>query len=319
MKIVSINEAVSILEDGGILGIPTETVYGLAANGLNESAVKKVFEAKGRPSDNPLILHVNSMEMLKKIVKSVSVDSEVLINKYWPGPLTMVFDKSSIVPNIVTAGLDTVCVRMPRQKITLELIKKLGFPLAAPSANKSGRPSPTDIKMLEKEMPDIAALDGGVTELGIESTVIDVRGDVPVLYRLGSLSVEVIEEALGKKLVTSKEIKSPGQLYKHYSPHGDIVLFNSNHNINDNPFNNARNTNFGIICSTTMVRKYRKMDILDLGINAKEHAKNLFQLLHRTEELGWKKIFVDLADVDTGSGLANTVVERLRRAAASSI
>lgn len=317
MRIVSINEAVSILENGEIIGIPTETVYGLAADGLNEKAVKKIFEAKGRPANNPLILHVNSELMLRKVVKSISEDSKLLINRFWPGPLTLVFDKSSIVPDIVTAGLDTVCVRMPKQKITLELIRKMGAPLAAPSANKSGRPSPTDIKMLEKEMPDICALDGGVTELGVESTVIDVRNDSPVLYRLGSLSVESIEEALGKKLIQSSEIKSPGQLYKHYSPQGDIVLFNSNDKQNYKPSSKEKDIKAGVICSTSMVRKYRKMEILDLGKDASEHAKNLFHLLHKTEELGWKKIFVDLADVDTGNGLADTVVERLRRAAST--
>jgi L-threonylcarbamoyladenylate synthase len=317
MKIVSISDAVALLKDGGIVGIPTETVYGLAADGLNEQAVRAVFEAKGRPVDNPLILHVNSRRMLDKLVRGVSAQSEILMEKFWPGPLTLVFDKSDLVPDIVTAGLDTVCIRMPRQHLTLDLIKRLKSPLAAPSANRSGRPSTTDVVMFRREMPDVPVMDGGVTEIGVESTVVDARTDQCFLLRQGGVSVKSIEEIVNKKLIRSEEIRSPGQLHRHYSPSGKIILFDSSKSTDEllKEFVENKVSEWGVICDSSKINDYRNASILDIGRNSKEHAKNLFHLLHKTEDLGWKRVLVDLDGIDTGEGIADTVIERLRRAA----
>lgn len=333
MKIVQQDEAVILLKRGDLVVVPTETVYGLAADGLNPEAVKKIFEAKERPSENPLILHVSSLNMLEGLVKNISIKSKILMQLFWPGPLTLVFDKKDLVPDIVTAGLDTVCVRMPKQDKTLSVIEALGKPLAAPSANKSGRPSPTNLSDLEKEMPDLAVIDGGQTELGLESTVIDARGEEVRVLRLGSLEIEKIENALGEKVVMiQKGLKahSPGQNFRHYSPNAQVILVwpwesfgEKISSDNKSPYATVEEAiadlydryKCGIICDSSREELYLGYDVLSLGNGSAEHAKNLFEALHKTEALFWDKVIVDMSKIDLGSGLALTVVERLKRAA----
>lgn len=335
MKKVSIDQAVEILRAGDLVCLPTETVYGLAADGFNLLAIEKIFEAKGRPKENPLILHVDSLEMVERLVSRIPKKAHDLMKAFWPGPLTLVLDKSDIVPKEVTAGLSTVCVRMPKQPDTLAVINKLGSPIAAPSANRSGRPSPTNLEDLEKEMPDIAVLDGGQTELGLESTVVDARGDQVEILRLGGLPIEEIEKVLGQKVRvigrdnTEIEIKSPGQMFKHYSPNGEVILIWPWESFGEKyaQANQARYTSVeeayadlydrfkcGIVASSEREKLYLGYEFLALGIDAKEQAKNLFQTLHRTESLGWEKVIVDMTGIDTNQALAEAVMERLKRA-----
>ena len=194
------DKAAEILKNGGLVAIPTETVYGLAANALNSESVKNIFAAKGRPGDNPLIVHISSMEELYPLVEEVPEKAKILAERFWPGPLTMIFKKSSIIPDEVSAGLETVAVRMPSHKDAREIIKRSGLPLAAPSANTSGRPSPTNAKRVLEDMDGKidAVFDGGNCEYGVESTVITLVGDVPTLLRPGGITYTQLCDALGE-------------------------------------------------------------------------------------------------------------------------
>lgn len=234
-EIKKLEGAARIIKSGGTVVFPTETVYGLGANGLDSASVKKIFEAKGRPSDNPMILHISDMEMLSEIALKISTKAKMLIERFWPGPLTMVFEKSDKVPYEATGGLDTVAVRMPSHPAALKLISLSGLPIAAPSANISGRPSPT------KSMHVVEDLDGKVdmilsgddSKIGLESTVIDLTEDNPVLLRPGSITVKELEEVLGeikvdksisRKVNPGEKVRSPGMKYRHYAPKGDMIL-----------------------------------------------------------------------------------------------
>lgn len=234
-----IDMAARILLEGGLVAFPTETVYGLGANALNPSAVKKIFLAKGRPVDNPLILHIQHIDDLKTFARNVSRKANKLAREFWPGPLTLVLEKSQRVPQITTGGLDTIAVRIPSDIISLSLIRAAGIPVAAPSANVSGRPSPTRASHVIEDLYGKVDLimDGGRTRIGLESTVIDMTSTVPVLLRPGGLPLERIREVIGKisihssivnpekdRLKSNKRYKSPGMKYRHYSPKADLIL-----------------------------------------------------------------------------------------------
>lgn len=226
-----IKEAAEVIKKGGTVAFPTETVYGLGAAALNPEAIRKVFKAKGRPSDNPLIVHIADIGDIVPIVKRPSKAALALIDRFWPGPLTIILKKKKIVPDIVTGGLDTVAVRMPDNKIALSLIKKAGVPLVAPSANLSGKPSPTRAKDVDADLYgkiDVI-IDGGKTRIGIESTVIDMTTSPPTLLRPGGLPVEEIEKVTGplRGLLVSHEnmpARSPGMKYRHYAPKARMVI-----------------------------------------------------------------------------------------------
>ena len=236
----SVQEASKILLSGNLVGIPTETVYGLASDAFNPEAVMKIFQVKGRPADNPLIVHISKFSELQNLVNNISDKAKILADKFWPGPLTMIFKKKNIIPDVVTAGLDCVAVRMPSLKITRDLISKVGHPLAAPSANLSGKPSPTSYKHvlddLNGKIP--AILKGPDCIIGVESTVIDVSSDKITLLRPGKISPEDISLALNEKIFVDKsvdnliidlnEIKSPGIKYKHYAPKTKVILIKGN-------------------------------------------------------------------------------------------
>jgi L-threonylcarbamoyladenylate synthase len=221
--------AAEIIKRGGLVAFPTETVYGLGADALNPEAIRKVFYAKGRPSDNPLIVHIANIKDIDSLAKRVKKTAITLMQKFWPGPLTVVLNKRRKVPDIVTAGGDTVAVRMPDNKIALALISASGVPIVAPSANLSGRPSPTRPRDVIADMMGRVDLiiDGGQTEIGIESTVIDMTTLPPQILRPGIITVEEIESIIGKVIVSdmySGAPKSPGLKYRHYAPQAEMII-----------------------------------------------------------------------------------------------
>lgn len=215
-----------IIKAGGTVAFPTETVYGLGANALDSTAVAKIFRAKNRPADNPLIVHVSSYEMLSMIAKDIPASAERLMDCFWPGTLTVILKRKDIVPDITTGGLDTVAVRMPSHEIALALIREAGVPIAAPSANISGMPSPTRMEHVIRDMDGKidAVIEGGQCRIGIESTVIDFTVVPPVLLRPGGLCLEEITGCIGRVDVGAESVKSPGMRYTHYSPRTKLVL-----------------------------------------------------------------------------------------------
>lgn len=228
-------EAAEILRNGGLVAFPTETVYGLGGNALDEEAAKKIYAAKGRPSDNPLIAHISCMEELGALVEAVSEAGRKLAETYWPGPLTLVFPKSEKVPYGTTGGLETVAVRMPSDPVANRLIRLAGVPVAAPSANTSGRPSPTTAEHVWQDLAGKIAMivDGGPVGIGLESTIVDVSGEVPVILRPGAITREMLKEVLGEvemdpaitgPVNENVRPKAPGMKYRHYAPKGDLVL-----------------------------------------------------------------------------------------------
>lgn len=232
-----LEQAADIIRNGGLVAFPTETVYGLGADALNAEAVAAIYEAKGRPSDNPMIVHISAFEDMIKLTSELSDDTRLMMESFWPGPLTMVVKKKDGVPDRTTGGLETVAVRMPDSEVALKLIAKSGCPIAAPSANISGSPSPTRAKDVIADMDGKieAVIDGPDCRVGIESTVIDMTGDIPVILRPGILTAEKISEALGKDVVYDKALskkpedddfkpKSPGMKYRHYAPKADMII-----------------------------------------------------------------------------------------------
>ncbi len=227
------------LSEGKLVVFPTETVYGLGADALNPHSIHQIFVAKGRPSDNPLIVHISDMDQLDRLVREVTDTSKKLMEAFWPGPLTMVMKKSAIIPEIITAGLDTVAIRMPSHKLARDLIRLSGVPVAAPSANLSGSPSPTSERHVIDDLNgrvDVI-IRGGDTQVGLESTVLDVTCDPPKILRPGQITYEDIEAVIGEvdydqHLIDHKEIpRSPGMKYTHYSPKAQVIIINGNKSV----------------------------------------------------------------------------------------
>lgn len=226
--IVSVEQAAKLIKSGQIAAFPTETVYGLGADAKNASAIKKTFDIKGRPSDNPLIVHISEIEQLSGLAVEIPDTFYTLAKNFWPGPITFVLKKDPSVPDIVSAGLNTVAVRMPNHPLALKLIKLTG-PLTAPSANRSGRPSPTKPNHIKEDYGDeLAVVDGGISTIGLESTVLDLTATPPSILRPGAISKEMIEKVLGKKILLSSHEassgspKSPGLKYTHYKPKAEV-------------------------------------------------------------------------------------------------
>ena len=228
--------AAGILQNGGLVAFPTETVYGLGGDGLRTDAAKKIYEAKGRPSDNPLIIHIADMESLSRLTNQVPEKARILADKFWPGPLTMIFPKNEQVPYGTTGGLETVAVRMPSHPVALALIRESGVLIAAPSANTSGRPSPTKASHVKEDLEHKIdmILDGGTVGIGIESTIVDMTQEPPMILRPGYITKEMLEDAIGTvtidKAILSKadpslKPKAPGMKYKHYAPKGDLTIY----------------------------------------------------------------------------------------------
>lgn len=233
IKDEALTKAADFIKNGGLVAFPTETVYGLGGDGLNSEAASKIYKAKGRPSDNPLILHINDQKMLHKIVNDVNSMAKKIMTAFCPGPITLILPKSDIVPSSVTGGLDTVAVRMPDNDIARELIRLSNTPIAAPSANISGRPSPTTAQAVYNDLHDRIdmILDGGACHFGVESTIVDCTEDVPIILRPGAITKEMLEELfpvvkIDKAIIGENVVpKAPGMKYKHYAPKANMILF----------------------------------------------------------------------------------------------
>ena len=324
-------EAAQILRDGGLVAFPTETVYGLGANALDEAAAKKIYAAKGRPSDNPLIAHISCLEELKPLVAYIPEAGRKLAEAYWPGPLTMVFPKSDIVPYGTTGGLDTVAVRMPSDPVANRLIRLAGVPVAAPSANTSGRPSPTTAQHVWQDMEGKIEmiLDGGPVGIGVESTIVDVSGDVPTLLRPGAITMEMLRETVGRVEIDpaiqappSADLrpKAPGMKYRHYAPHADLQLVEGETDrvvevINDLVKEKlAEGKMVGVICTDETRARYPQGEVRSVGLRAKEEtiAHNLFAVLREFDDLKVDCIYSESFSKDH---LGQAIMNRLTKAA----
>ncbi|MBS6397954.1 MAG: threonylcarbamoyl-AMP synthase [Clostridiales bacterium] len=315
-----------ILRDGGLVAFPTETVYGLGANALDEEAAKKIYAAKGRPSDNPLIIHIADMEYLDKITAKVPKAAKRLAEAYWPGPLTMIFYKSACVPYGTTGGLDTVAVRMPSDKIALELIRKGGGYVAAPSANMSGRPSPTTAQHVYEDMEGKVPLilDGGPVPIGLESTIVDLTSETPTILRPGYISLEMVQAVLGEAQIDRGLIaadsgirpKAPGMKYRHYAPKADLRIVEGPMEqvvayINERA---AEAGKTGIICTEETKDRYAGGDIKCIGSRQDELsiASHLFAILREFDEDGVEAIYSESFEAP---GLGQAIMNRLLKAA----
>jgi len=320
-----------ILRNGGTVTFPTETVYGLGANALDEEAVQKIFKAKGRPSDNPLIVHIAGYEDLNKLILELPENAKRLIDEFWPGPLTLIFKKSSIVPKIVTGGLDTVAIRMPSHPIARLLIELAGVPIAAPSANLSGKPSPTKEKHVKDDLMGRvdAIICGGNAAVGVESTVLDVTSDTPMILRPGGVTKEELERAIGRvdidpALQESGETnlipKSPGMKYTHYSPDADVILISGDLDDMVNNIEKVRKDKedkgykVGIMATDETKDKYKGGAVISVGSRAQLQsvASNLFKVLREFDEMD---INIILAETFEEKGLGQAIMNRLMKAA----
>lgn len=306
-----VSEAKKFLEAGETVGIPTETVYGLAANALSGDAVLKIFTVKSRPYFDPLIVHTFSNAEIKKYVEDVPARAELLIDKFMPGPITVLLKKKKTIPDLVTSGLDTVAIRIPNHPLTLELLKRLSFPLAAPSANPFGYISPTCAQhvydQLHGKVPYI--LDGGSTEIGVESTIVGFEEDEAVVYRLGGLAIEEIENVIGKVKINLNEGSnpvSPGMLKSHYAPKKRLVIDESV---------NRRNDRTGVIGFDKYLEGISKENQILLSANGdlNEAAKNLFAAMRKLDDSDVAEI---IAVRFPDEGLGKAINDRLKRASA---
>lgn len=317
-----LNSAADILKAEGVVAIPTETVYGLAASALSNKAIDKVFLAKGRPQDNPLIVHIASMEMLPFVANDIPTSAYVLAEKFWPGPLTMVLKKSDNVCENVSRGLDTVAVRMPSDKIARKIIELSGLPLAAPSANTSGKPSPTTAAHVIEDLSGkidaiVASHDSSV---GVESTVISLVSNTPRLLRPGAVTVEELEAVLGEieidsavlnELKKEQKAASPGMKYKHYSPEAVVYLVEGEGEKFAEFVNDKQNS--VAICFAEDKNIKIPFIVYGSSVDSKMQAQNLFRVLREIDKKGYKTAYVH-APQKCGVGLA--VYNRLIRAAA---
>ncbi|HHV78808.1 MAG TPA: threonylcarbamoyl-AMP synthase [Firmicutes bacterium] len=331
----AVKAAAEVIRRGGLVAFPTETVYGLGANALDGTAVNSIFAAKGRPHDNPLIVHVARIEQVKPLVTEVSPTAELLMKRFWPGPLTLLFPKSDLVPPEVSAGLDTVAIRMPRHKVALSLILESGLPIAAPSANSSGRPSPTLARHVLEDLEgriDVV-LDGGPTGIGVESTVLDITSTPAVVLRPGGVTLEQLQEVLGENSVklheavlhpsrSPKKVTSPGMKYKHYAPRAEVLLVSGNlpdvvRRVTQLAYEMAAaGKKVGILaCAETAHLYPPEFKVLQTGSRdaLEEVAASLFSRLREFDELGMDVIVAE-AYPEKEMGVA--VMNRLIRAAA---
>jgi len=315
-----ISQAARILHAGGLVAFPTETVYGLGADALNANAVGKIFKVKRRPSYNPLIVHVSSAEAAQQLVRIWPATAEKLGNAFWPGPLTLVLPKRADVPGIVTAGLDSVALRVPAHPVALALLELSKLPVAAPSANRSTQLSPTTAQHVEKSMGDEVELilDGGATNLGIESTVIDLTGNRPALLRPGIISGEELQSIIGDIDVPGKAIQgsaprlSPGMLERHYAPRAAMVLFDPENLGGVRELIEKERAEGGIVGALLLTLPDLSLQHpIPMPLNPLSYARQLYSSLHSLDDLGCALILVE----KTPDGPAwAAIIDRLKRA-----
>lgn len=322
-----------VIKDGGLVAFPTETVYGLGGDALNPESSKKIYAAKGRPSDNPLIVHIADIQKLEKIVQNVPENAKKLADAFWPGPLTMIIKKSGLVPYQTTGGLDTVAVRMPAHPLALMFIKEAGGYVAAPSANLSGKPSPTKAGHVIHDMDgriDMILCADNETEgaIGIESTIIDMTGDVPMILRPGYITQKMISDIIGKTDAdtailgneTDEPPKAPGMKYRHYAPKGELVIVEGESQnvlkyINDKLFLHAqKGEKTGVIGTSEMIKSYRADSVKDAGRQGdmRSAASRLYAFLREFDDENVAYIY---SESFSREGVGQAVMNRLLKAA----
>jgi L-threonylcarbamoyladenylate synthase len=340
IDIDKINYAADVLKGGGLVVLPTETVYGLGANGLDKKAVEKIFIAKGRPSDNPLILHVAEKEQLEVLVKRVDEVSSKLIEAFWPGPLTLVMNKSEEVPQEVTSGIPTVAIRMPSHPVALSLIYAAGFPVAAPSANISGRPSPTRVEHVITDLDGKVDLiiDSGPCKVGLESTVLDISTGKPMVLRPGGIGLEDLKKVLGEVLLDAGSMengkgvipKSPGMKYTHYSPKAQLRIVSGD---SQNVITKIKELScqeeggkIGILATDETLDQYKgiksrdgfPITLISVG-KRKDKATIAAQFFHTLRKFDEEKVEVVLAEAIDESGIGLAIMNRMNKAAGYNI
>ncbi len=329
----AIKEAGDVIRRGGLVAFPTETVYGLGADGMDENASAKIYAAKGRPSDNPLILHIADISELDKITSEIPEKAKLLMDKFWPGPMTLIFKKKTEVPYGTTGGLETVAVRYPEHPVALELIREAGTPVAAPSANTSGRPSPTKADHVIDDMDGKIdmIIDGGQVGIGIESTIVDVTQDIPMILRPGYITKSMLEEIVGEvavdKVVEAKSVeelggdyapKAPGMKYKHYAPKAELTMY-------EGPINKVIETikkraeldekdgdKVGIIATDESKHCYTCGRVVSIGSRKDEDtiARGLYSILRDFDDMGVDVIYSEtFYDDDLGQAIMNRLIK----------
>lgn len=298
---------IQAIKNGDVVAFPTETVYGLGADVWNSEAIAKVFETKGRPSDNPLIIHVSDPEQINDFASEVPETAQLLIEEFWPGPLTLVFKKKPKVLDIVTAGLDTVAIRMPANEIALEFISKT-CPLVAPSANRSGAPSPTKASHIKADFgSSVLVIDGGSTQVGLESTVLDISGDQPMILRPGVIGKDQLEHVLNQTVLTddksSEKPKSPGQKYSHYKPKADVKWLHSEDEFEDT------SSLFLLLNAET-----EQQNVINYNQNFDKLAAELYDKFRQADLDGFKKVIIEPFDERYGSTVIPALLNRINKA-----
>jgi L-threonylcarbamoyladenylate synthase len=331
-----IREAASIIRNGGLVAFPTETVYGLGADALNAKAVLALFRAKRRPLDNPPIVHVGKFEDVYRLARAVPAKAEILMKTFWPGPLTLVFKRSSIVPDVTVAGLDTIAVRMPKHNVALALIRESGCPIAAPSANLAGRPSPTSAEHVLEDLGGRidAVLDAGPTRIGVESTVLDVTVDPPQILRPGGTPREALEAVLGRvelhpvaiaeRKLPVERARSPGMKHRHYAPKAKLIVVEGELSATVKKvmelvnLYRKRRVKVGVLATDETANLYEADIVKSLGSRSRLDviAKNLFRLLREFDAQG---VDVIIAEGVPTEGLGLAVMNRLRKASSYNI
>ena len=347
-----ISEAAEILKQGGLVAFPTETVYGLGGNGLDKEAAKKIYAAKGRPSDNPLILHVSSIEEVYPLVKALPEKAKKLMEAFWPGPLTLVLPKSDLVPKESTGGLETVALRSPENALTLSLIRACGFPIAGPSANLSGRPSPTEASHVFEDLGGRieGILEDGAVGIGVESTIVDLSENCPTLLRPGAITIEDLEAVLGEKVAIDPTLlgksmaegftpKAPGMKYRHYAPKADMILFKKKEeeenglrsgqeditksilSYGEKEFSVSPEKKIWILCGEDTASLYEgdgrfTVKILGRREEPLSMTHNLFRLLRQADEEGVELI---LGESYSEEGVGFALMNRMKKAAGQRI
>ena len=327
-----IKEASEILKKGGLVAFPTETVYGLGGDATDKEASRKIYQAKGRPSDNPLIVHISRFSQLEDISKQLPENAKKLADAFWPGPLTMVVNKNDVIPYETTGGLDTVAVRMPKNPVALALIEESGCMIAAPSANTSGRPSPTKASHVYEDLSGKidAILDGGPVDIGLESTIVDLTEDVVTILRPGYINMDMLRAVVGevridpgivyndKGTTSGAKPKAPGMRYKHYAPKGDLTIVSGEEDAVIAAINNmtkealSGGSKVGIIATSETADRYTDGQILVIGDRMDEAsiAHNLYDILRQFDELAVDVIYSEsFATPKIGQAIMNRLLK----------